>query len=188
MISDVQLWNDAPATNFGWILVGDESTIKTAKRLDSRENPNEGFRPLLRITYDVIFCECEVNHLTKDEILDFLKLAQNSLKKGGTLLIHSMNGANPITGAEGLALNFDHYNTFTEQSLRQVLNFAGYQVVDVIPLKLFVFYNNPFNYVGIALDTILTLALRAAFIFYGKSNKLFTKKIAAIAQKPKSRV
>ena len=134
-------------------------------------------------TYDVIFCECEVNHLSKEEVLDLLQLAQNSLKRGGTLFIHSMNGANPITGAEGLALNYDHYNTFTEQSMRQVLNFMDFEVLNVIPLKLFVFYENPLNYVGIALDNMVTLALRGAFIFYGKSNKLFTKKIAAIYRK-----
>lgn len=134
-------------------------------------------------TYDVVFCECEINHLTKDEVMDFLEIARNSLKEGGALFIHSMNGANPITGAEGLAHNYDHYNTFTEQSLKQVLEFMDFDVVDVIPLKLFVFYKNPLNYVGIALDGLMTLGLRAAFVFYGKSNKLFTKKVAAIARK-----
>lgn len=134
--------------------------------------------------FDVVFCESEINHLTKEEILEFLRLCKNSLRPGGTLIFHSMNGANPITGAEGLALNFDHYNTFTEYSMRQILRYSEFEDIKVIPLKLYVFYKNPLNYVGIAIDALFTLLFRFAFTFYGKSNKLFSKKIAAIARKP----
>ncbi len=49
--SDVQGWLDAPGGNFGWIVLGDESAIQTAKRFDSRENPTESFRPVLRVEF-----------------------------------------------------------------------------------------------------------------------------------------
>lgn len=133
--------------------------------------------------YDVIFCEQELNHLTKDEILTFLKLCHDALKEGGTLIVHGLNGANPITGAEALAQNFDHYNTFTEYTLRQVLQYPGFDDIKVIPLNLYVFYKNPLNYVLIALDRLYSLFFRFSFILYGKSNKLFTKKIAGICTK-----
>ena len=99
------------------------------------------------------------------------------------LIVHTLNGANPITGAEALAQNFDHYNSFTEYSLRQILKHCGYVNVRVLPLHLYVFRTNPFNYVAWALSSILHYTFRLAFILYGKSNKLWTKKIAAIAQK-----
>ncbi|GAB4375983.1 MAG: hypothetical protein Kow0042_21810 [Calditrichia bacterium] len=51
MSADVQDWLDNPATNFGWIAVGNESVNTTAKRFDSRENPNPNNRPLLTIYY-----------------------------------------------------------------------------------------------------------------------------------------
>ena len=38
MKADVQGWIDQPATNFGWILIGDEANLSTARRFDSREN------------------------------------------------------------------------------------------------------------------------------------------------------
>ena len=133
--------------------------------------------------YDLIFCESEINHLTKDEILDFIGMCRRSLREGGTLICHSMNGANPLTGAEGLALNIDHYNTFTEYSMRQIMEYNDFEDITVIPLKLFVFYTNPLNYIGMAVDTAFTLFFRLAFTFYGKSNKIFTKKIAAVARK-----
>ncbi|NNM32423.1 MAG: DNRLRE domain-containing protein [Gemmatimonadetes bacterium] len=50
MVSDVQGWLDLPASNFGWIIIADESTHTTAKRFGSREEAPEN-RPKLRIFY-----------------------------------------------------------------------------------------------------------------------------------------
>jgi SAM-dependent methyltransferase len=133
--------------------------------------------------FDVIFVEQEINHLTKDEIRTFLGLCWRNLTDGGLLLVHSLNGANPITGSEALAQNFDHYNTFTEYSLRQVLEHCRFHDIRVIPLNLYVFYGNPLNYAGILLDRLNTLFFRINFKLYGKFNKLFTKKIAAVCRK-----
>ncbi len=51
MVADVQNWADNPATNFGWIVIGDEVNATTAKRFGSRENLTPGFRPVLTVTY-----------------------------------------------------------------------------------------------------------------------------------------
>jgi hypothetical protein len=48
MVADVQEWLDNPANNFGWLLLGDESTIATAKRFDTRESASP---PVLTIQY-----------------------------------------------------------------------------------------------------------------------------------------
>jgi 2-polyprenyl-3-methyl-5-hydroxy-6-metoxy-1,4-benzoquinol methylase len=133
--------------------------------------------------YDAIFCEQELNHLTKEEILIFLKLCRQSLCEDGILIVHVLNGANPITGAEALAQNFDHYNTFTEYTLRQVLEYSHFREITVIPLNLYVFYKNPLNYALIVLSTLYTLFFRFSFKLYGKANRIFTKKIAAICKK-----
>lgn len=37
MVADVQGWLDSPATNFGWVVVGNEATPGSAKRFGSRE-------------------------------------------------------------------------------------------------------------------------------------------------------
>lgn len=134
--------------------------------------------------WDTIFCEQELNHLTKDEIIEFLNLCREKLKPGGTLIAHALNGANPITGAEALAQNFDHYNTFTEYTMRQVLEYTKFEQIRVIPLNLYVFWKNPLNYILILLSFLYTTFFRVSFIMYGKKNKLFTKKIAAVANKP----
>lgn len=133
--------------------------------------------------YDVIIAEQEINHLTKEELMVFLKLCRDNLKEGGTLMVHSLNGANPITGSEALAQNFNHFTTMTEYSLKQVLEFSNFTEIKVFPLNLYVFYSNPFNYVAIVWDRLNAFFFRLNFKLYGKENKIFTKKIAAVCKK-----
>ena len=51
MIQDVRLWNSAPQRNFGWILIGDETTPQTAKSFASREFPDPVLRPVLEVSW-----------------------------------------------------------------------------------------------------------------------------------------
>ena len=51
MVSDVQSWLDTPATNFGWLLQGDESVGTTAVRFDTREIADPLLRPMLTVEY-----------------------------------------------------------------------------------------------------------------------------------------
>lgn len=51
MVADVQAWLDDPASNFGWIVIGNEQAAGTAKRFDSREHADEAVRPALVVYY-----------------------------------------------------------------------------------------------------------------------------------------
>lgn len=51
LTADVQSWVDDPSSNFGWLILGDEGDDASAKRFDSRENPEEANRPKLTINY-----------------------------------------------------------------------------------------------------------------------------------------
>lgn len=51
MVNDVQGWLDDPASNFGWILVGNEGANGTAKRFDAKENSSASARPQLTIVF-----------------------------------------------------------------------------------------------------------------------------------------
>ena len=59
MTSEVQNWLDVPGSNYGWILIGDENSLTTTRRFDSKEG---GTPPALLIDYtptgDVEAC-CE---------------------------------------------------------------------------------------------------------------------------------
>jgi hypothetical protein len=51
MTVDVQAWMDDPASNHGWLILGDEVTLNTSRRFDSRENPVPESRPSLLVRY-----------------------------------------------------------------------------------------------------------------------------------------
>ena len=137
-----------------------------------------------RAEYDVIIPEQELNHLTLDETVEFLRLCREALRPGGKVVVYAMNGANPFVGSENLSHNIDHFYNVTEYSLEQILNLAGYRDVRVFPLKLYVFWKNPLNYVGLAVTTVLELALRVVFMLYGKKVRVLSKKVAAVATAP----
>ena len=51
LVGDVQAWLDDPGTNFGWLIMGNESRTTTAKRFDSRENSDEATQPVLMVEF-----------------------------------------------------------------------------------------------------------------------------------------
>lgn len=51
MVMDAQRWLDTPASNTGWVVIGNETAASTAKRFDSREHPTPANRPRLDIGF-----------------------------------------------------------------------------------------------------------------------------------------
>ena len=51
LVADVQAWVSAPATNFGWVIVGNEAVLESAKRFESRESADITRHPTLVVTY-----------------------------------------------------------------------------------------------------------------------------------------
>ncbi|HXR79605.1 MAG TPA: multicopper oxidase domain-containing protein, partial [Saprospiraceae bacterium] len=49
--ADVESWLNAPETNFGWIIRGDEASANNAKRFSSRQNSTMANRPRLFVDY-----------------------------------------------------------------------------------------------------------------------------------------
>jgi FtsP/CotA-like multicopper oxidase with cupredoxin domain len=51
MVADVQGWLDDPSTDFGWVIIGDETDIRSSKRFSSRTNPIAAERPQLIVDF-----------------------------------------------------------------------------------------------------------------------------------------
>jgi 2-polyprenyl-3-methyl-5-hydroxy-6-metoxy-1,4-benzoquinol methylase len=134
--------------------------------------------------YDVIIPEQELNHLTLDETIEFLKVCHSRLRPGGRLIVYGLNGANPFVGSENLSHNIDHFYTFTDYSLKQILKLGGFPEARVMDLELYVFWKNPLNYVGLAVTKSLELVSRVIFMLYGKNVKVLSKKIMAVCDRP----
>ncbi len=136
--------------------------------------------------YDCIIPEQELNHLTMDETIAFLGLCRAALRPGGRVIVYAMNGANPLVGSENLAHNIDHFYNLTEYSIAQVLQLGGFEGIEPFALKLYVFWKNPFNYVGLGITAALEACMRIIFRLYGKKVRIVSKKIAAQAVRPAS--
>ena len=51
MRGDVQDWLDNPSSDFGWLLMGDEVTLQSARGFDSRQSLTPANRPVLTVTF-----------------------------------------------------------------------------------------------------------------------------------------
>lgn len=131
--------------------------------------------------WDSIIPEQELNHLTHAETIEFLQLCHRALRPGGSIVVYAMNGANPLVGSENLAHNIDHFYLVTEYSLGQLLELGGFRDIKPFALKLYVFWKNPLNYVGLAVTTVFELVFRVIFKLYGKNVTILSKKVAAVA-------
>ena len=73
MVDDVQCWLDEPGCNDGWLLMGNEIDLHTAKRFASREWFDPGERPLLTIEFTPpAMCPADVDDDGEVGINDFL--------------------------------------------------------------------------------------------------------------------
>jgi 2-polyprenyl-3-methyl-5-hydroxy-6-metoxy-1,4-benzoquinol methylase len=133
--------------------------------------------------FDVIIPEQELNHLTHGEQIEFLALCREKLRAGGRVLVYGLNGANPLVGSENLAHNIDHFNTFTEYSIGQILGLAGFERAEPFALRIYVFWRNPLNYVGLIVTGAFELLFRVMYKLYGKNVKILSKKLGAVAYK-----
>jgi hypothetical protein len=62
MVARVQAWLDDPSSNFGWLVQCNEDSFPTAKRFDSKDNPESAVHPLLTVQYSLAECaEGDVN-------------------------------------------------------------------------------------------------------------------------------
>lgn len=81
--------------------------------------------------YGVIFLWNVLEHIAKDETIDFLKLANRRLLANGAIIIRTPNLTNIFSSGHFYS-DFTHQTAFTEHSIRQVAQSAGFSRVEFI--------------------------------------------------------
>jgi 2-polyprenyl-3-methyl-5-hydroxy-6-metoxy-1,4-benzoquinol methylase len=133
---------------------------------------------------DVIVANDVLEHLSREALDRFMFQAARALNSGGRLLVKVPNSANPITGPAARYIDYTHHTSFTELSLRAML-MVHFQRAEVRGQNLFVFYENPLNYLGMAGQAIFDSIFRALSILYGQRElKIFKKSLIAMASGP----
>lgn len=89
LAADVQAWVDDPASNFGWILIGDESTNGSARRFLSAESSNAANQPTLSVTFTT------TTSIAADVLADQVKTYPNPVSNQLTVVAEAISG--PLT-------------------------------------------------------------------------------------------
>jgi cyclopropane fatty-acyl-phospholipid synthase-like methyltransferase len=95
-----------------------------------------GWREFLSIqpeTYGTIIANDFLEHLTKEEILEFLDMVLIALQPGGRLILKVPN-AYTIFGSRDAYIDFTHQLSFTPQSMLQVLIAVGFSTIRILPV------------------------------------------------------
>ena len=99
--------------------------INNLKKVDLFE-----YLPKYHQSYDMIIANDIIEHLYKDEIMQFLELIYQALKPRGRVLIATAN-ASSLFGASAVFVDFTHEQGFTPISLSQVLRICNFKDVEI---------------------------------------------------------
>lgn len=80
--------------------------------------------------FDVVLALDFIEHLERDELLQFLDLVRDALRPGGRIVVKTPN-ANSLIGLRARYRDLTHELVFTEQSLRQALLTCGLRPVTI---------------------------------------------------------
>jgi 2-polyprenyl-3-methyl-5-hydroxy-6-metoxy-1,4-benzoquinol methylase len=87
-----------------------------------------------RGSLDFIILRNVLEHFPKEEMIATLTAARQALRPGGVLWIQAPNAESPF-GARLRYADFTHQLAFTQDSMQQVLRIAGFDSVEVGPVR-----------------------------------------------------
>lgn len=138
-----------------------------------------------RRRFDAIVMNDVIEHVPKERVFTFLEAVFAALSPGGSVVLKTVNMANPIMGAHSRYLDFTHETGWTQESMQQVLEHAGFTDIQVLPSNLYVFWRHPLNYVAWLASKLFELCFRLYFRLNNRwGTTVFTKFIIAKARRP----
>lgn len=108
-------------------------------------------------SFEAVFMLDVIEHLPKDKVIEYLLAVRRVLRPRGRLHVTTENMASPVGGRIQHYLDFTHEYNFSEVSLRQVLEIAGFSQIKFRTLSLRV--------TGVR-SLLLWLAQKVLFGFY----------------------
>ena len=133
--------------------------------------------------FDIIFAVDLIEHLGKDELVEFLKMVRGALKPGGQVIFRTPNMDTPFASVFAFA-DFTHEIFLNKSSATQLLQSCGFQ--DVHVSEGIVFIENPmkefFRFMGWGVTKIL-LKMQLFFTARTWDEVVFTPNIVIIGKK-----
>ena len=117
--------------------------------------------------YDLIVANDILEHFSKEELTGLLININKCLNPGGVIVGKVPNASNVFTGSHSRYIDFTHETSFTDTSLKQIFSATGYTASEIRESRLFVFYWNPLNYLGLIGTYLLKNLQLAIHKLYG---------------------
>lgn len=108
-----------------------KSQIKLAHQIDDRVSEGDILDHLRNTSnkYNLILAFDVIEHLTKEEALEFIRLCLDKLGEGGRLILQTPNACSPFFGSVRYG-DLTHELGFTPKLLTQLLQRTGYQYIE----------------------------------------------------------
>ncbi len=133
--------------------------------------------------YDVIFAVDLIEHIGKDELIQFLNLVKKGLKKGGMVLFRTPNMDSPLASTFAFA-DFTHEIFLNKSSAMQVMQSCGFN--EVVVEEGIVYIENPMKELVRKIGWSITrLCLKAQLFFSARtwSEVVFTPNIVIVGKR-----
>lgn len=132
--------------------------------------------------FDVVFMLHVLEHIDKSETVDLLSKIRESLSLNGVLIVEVPNMANPLIGLNIRYADFTHEVGFTNVSLMQVLQKAGFTKISIHPSEVptVSLFRLAQHYLQKMVNFMLTVLIN---IYLPKQSQILSPSIFAVAIK-----
>jgi 2-polyprenyl-3-methyl-5-hydroxy-6-metoxy-1,4-benzoquinol methylase len=114
----------------GFDLSNEQVELARSLGLRAEEASFQSFLPRARESYDWIVALDLVEHLTRDEGLEFLDLCREALRPGGRIFLTTPNGAGLRSGPVSTG-DLTHETIYSPQTIALALRLTGYEAIEV---------------------------------------------------------
>jgi 2-polyprenyl-3-methyl-5-hydroxy-6-metoxy-1,4-benzoquinol methylase len=148
------------------------------------QSDNHSFVRDRKEEFDCITLHHVVEHYYKDEALELLELVRESLKPGGVAIVVLPNMGNPLTAGRSRFIDITHEFCYTEESLTQIMNIAGFSQVSMHPIDPYCLPNPLMNLAGKTAGWCFRTAVRILYLLNAvRSTRIYSKHLMGIAVK-----
>lgn len=134
--------------------------------------------------FDCISLNHILEHYDKEGGLEFLETVHSALRRDGVAIVVCPNMGNPLTAGRGRYYDLTHETGYTEDSLRFILQLAGFDEISLYSIDIYCLSNPLLNAAGRFGASLMFALFRISFLINGiRSTKIFSKNLMAVAHK-----
>ena len=134
--------------------------------------------------FDCVTLNHVLEHYDKDEGLSLLEEVRDSIRPGGRIIVVCPNMGNPFTAGRGRYADLTHETGYSEESLRFILQLAGFDGISIHAIDIYCLSNPVLNAAGRFSASLMFFFMRIIYMLNGvRSTRILSKNMLAVAEK-----